>query len=97
MVRQRTSSICLTQKRPVCFNAKETRVSDDLIFQTTANELRMRKRDSMEVHCKMKETRLVDNPKVGNCHKFAMAKENGSSNSSVEGYGSCKGKETIQQ
>ena len=79
----------------ICSNAKETRVSDDLIYQTTATELRMRKETVMKVHYEMKETRRR-HFKIENV-KFAMAKEIGSSYSSIKGYGSCKGKETIQQ
>ena len=57
----------------ICSSAKETRVSDDLIYQTTAKELRMRKEtrgNSFE-----NETDQNNRHFRGENVKFAMAKE----------------------
>ena len=64
----------------ICSNAKETRVSYDLIYQTTANGLRMRKETVWKAIQGMEKTRLVDNPKVGKCRKLATARETSSLN-----------------
>ena len=64
MVRRRTSSICL--------NAKETRVSDHLIIQTTANSLQKCKRQSKSSFRNERDQRRHFS--IGNV-KFAVAKE----------------------
>ena len=53
--------------------AKETRVSDDLIYQTTAKELRMRKETLMKFVQKGK--RSEGDILSWKCHRFATAKE----------------------
>ena len=63
----------LNAKETGLLNAKETRDSDDLIYQTTAKELRMRNETATKFISRMKETKWR-HFKVENV-KLAVAKE----------------------